>query len=116
MLCLNKAKRAACLRAAALRGRAARKPAPTTPRRAAPTTPRRPTRIRKPAPTTPRRPAPTTPCQPPPSALRAQSCLGCIKSALTGRSSKKHSCLPLPPVAVVYAQQFVAALIAKDKQ
>ncbi|KAF2475028.1 uncharacterized protein BDR25DRAFT_113610 [Lindgomyces ingoldianus] len=91
---LNKAKRAARSRAAALRGRAARKPAPSTPRR---------------------RPLPgpaSTPRRPPPGALRVQSCLGCIKSALAGRSSGEchdsatggsrcwrcssgHSCLPL---------------------
>ncbi|KAF2476835.1 uncharacterized protein BDR25DRAFT_309192 [Lindgomyces ingoldianus] len=80
MLRLNKAKQAA--RARALRGRAARKPA--APRRPAPTTARRP------APTTPCRPAPpgpvSTPRWPPPGVLRAQSCLGCIKSALAGRS------------------------------
>ncbi|KAF2463948.1 uncharacterized protein BDR25DRAFT_382968 [Lindgomyces ingoldianus] len=142
---LNKAKRAARSRAAALRGRAARKPAPTTPRRAAPTPPRRPARTRKPAPTTPHRPAPTTPRRrplpgpastprrPPPGALRVQSCLGCIKSALAGRSSGEchdsatggsrcwrcssgHSCLPLPPVAVVYARRLVAALVAEDER
>ncbi|KAF2469087.1 uncharacterized protein BDR25DRAFT_51002 [Lindgomyces ingoldianus] len=98
---LNKAKRAARSRAAALRGRVASKPAPTP---------------RQPAPPTPRRrplPAPaSTPRRPPPGALRAQSCLGCIKSALAGRSSGEchdsatggsrcwrcssgHSCLPL---------------------
>ncbi|KAF2468562.1 uncharacterized protein BDR25DRAFT_316035 [Lindgomyces ingoldianus] len=84
---LNKAKRAACLRAAALRGRVACKPAPTTPRRPAP------------APAGARSPA-----RPP------------LPAGLPLRYSSRHSCLPLPPVTVVYMRRFVAALIAEDKQ
>ncbi|KAF2476341.1 uncharacterized protein BDR25DRAFT_309751 [Lindgomyces ingoldianus] len=113
MLRLNKAKRAARLRAAALRGRVARKPAPTTPRRAAPATPRR-------------RPLPgpaSTPCRPPPSALRAQSCLGSIKTVYAASAvplgTATYLCKlysSVSPITIIYAQRLVAALVIEDKQ